>query len=118
MENKVKYDLTKNREEFLRISKEYFDEHGIELTTENGEQLAKDLEVHELGLEEGWSVNVFILTEFGISEAYYRGRDKQFTRVGGPLALDLYLKDVNLVSNKFLHDIDNLIPLIKHLKVR
>ena len=114
--SKEEAELQRNREEFLRIAKPYFDEHGLELTPENGEKIPKETQVHETGLKEGWSIDVFILTAQGITTAYYRGTDPNFTAVGFGV-FDRYIKDISMVSNKFLYSIDNLIPLIDHLKV-
>ena len=78
-----------------------------------GSKIPKDIKVNSIGLEQGWSINVYILTENGIEEAYYRGKDPNFTVVS-PL-FDKYIKDVKLLSNNFLYSIDNMLPLIDHL---
>ena len=98
----------KNRKEFLKISKEYFDKHGLELTQENGNKIPKDTTVHDLGLEEGWSIDVYILTTEGIRKAYYRGKNPNFTVED--FLFDKYIKDIDLISNNFLYSIDDLIP--------
>lgn len=108
-------NLEENRKEFIKIAKKYFDENGIELTSENGEKIPKDPELQG-GPKSDWSIDVFVLTEKGIRTAYYRGKDPNFTVTGVSLR-DLYLKDVKMASNKFLYSIDDLIPLVEHLTV-
>lgn len=108
-------NLEENRKEFIKIAKNYFDETGIELTSENGEKIPKDPELQNSSKSD-WSIDVFVLTETGIRRAYYRGKDPNFTVTGVSLR-DLYLKDVKMASNKFLYSIEDLVPLVEHLTV-
>ncbi len=107
--------LEKDRKEFIKIAKKYFNENGIELTPENGEKIPKDPELQS-GSRSDWSIDVFVLTETGIRKAYYRGKDPNFT-VTGVSFFDLYLKDVKMASNKFLYSVEDLVPLVEHLTV-
>lgn len=111
----INLNLEEDRTEFIKIAKKYFDENGIELTSENGEKIPKDPELQSSSKSD-WSIDVFVLTETGIRKAYYRGKDPNFTVTGVSL-MDLYLKDVKMASNKFLYSIENLIPLVEHLTV-
>ena len=109
-------NLEENRKEFIKIAKNYFDENGTELTSENGEKIPKDPELQGSSKSD-WSIDVFVLTETGIRMAYYRGKDPNFT-VTGVAFFDLYLKDVKMASNKFLYSIEDLVPLVKHLTIK
>ena len=111
----IDLNLEEDRAEFIKIAKEYFDENGIELTSENGEKILKDPELQS-GSKSDWSIDVFVLTEAGIRKAYYRGKDPNFTVTGVSLR-DLYLKDVKMASNKFLYSVEDLESLVEHLTV-
>lgn len=113
----TKAELETNRKEFIRIAKEYFNEYGTELTLENGENLPKDETLKESDYKKTWSIDVFVLTKYGITTAYYRGNDKAFTVDMGGL-FDVYLKDVELESYKFLQSINELKSKTKHLKIK
>lgn len=114
--NKKNNKIKKNRKIFLSIAKKFFDEHGLELNSENGKQIPLDSNcANPIAQRDGWSINVFILTKYGIAEAYYRGKDPNFTIAKG--FPNLYLKDVKMESNKFLYSIEELIPLVEHLKL-
>ena len=101
--------MKKDRIIFLHKCKEYFESNGIELTPENGKLLPLDKSSHT----KIWSVDVFVLTEVGVTTGYFRNEDNQFT-ITGIAPFDLYLKDVTLLVNKFIPE--NKIKDIKLLK--
>ena len=60
---------------------------------------------------------VFILTTFGMEKAYFRGIDPNFTVNLG--IMDPYIKDIKLVSNKFItkKELPKFLNLIAHLNI-
>jgi len=55
--------MKKDRIIFLERCKEYFNTNGVELTVENGKLLPLDKTSHT----KTWSIDVFILTDSGIT---------------------------------------------------
>lgn len=101
--------MKKDKLLFLEKCKEYFKENGIELSKKNGQNLPLDESSHT----KTWSIDVFVLSNYGICSAYFRNEDNEFT-VSGLSVIDLYLKDANLLSDKFIMQKD--IKYIKLLK--
>lgn len=87
------------RKEFLKVCKIFFDENGLDLTVENGNKLPKDTELK--GYKKEWSEDVFVLTEYGVTTAYFRPEEKDFT-VENSGFFDLFPKDCPMLSNKFV----------------
>ena len=89
--------MKKDRIIFLEKCKEYFEANGIELSSENGKLLPLD----ETSYTPTWSIDILVLTKTGITSGYFRNEDNDFT-ITGIAPFDLYLKDVELLSNKYI----------------
>lgn len=89
------------KKQILEVSSKFFDEVGQELNEENGSKITLDKRFKKDSVRNKWSINVFILTEVGITAAYYRGENKQFTAIGFA-PFDVFLSHVPLVNNKFI----------------
>lgn len=101
------------RREFIKVCRNFFEENGKELNNINGALLPKDSDLE--GYKKEWSKNVVVLTKYGIAEAYYRPRQKQFT-VTGQSIIDLFVKDCEMESNKFIthSQLDSFLSLPKN----
>ena len=80
---------------------EFFNKNGIPATPEEGEKLKLDPAPHDVAKRNKWSINIVFLENTGLVVGYYRGSDKAYTVHGA--FNDLYLKDVKLLSNNFIH---------------
>ena len=105
--------MKKDKLLFLERCKDYFKSNGLELSKQNGQNLSLDKKSHT----KTWSIDVYVLSNYGICSAYFRNEDNEFT-VSGLSIIDLYLKDVHLLSDKFImqKDIENIKLLKNGLK--
>ena len=86
--------------------------------TKNGTKLKLDTKIHETGIKDKWSINVYVLTDTGVHKAYYRGLNNQFT-VNGVGIIDLYIKDCKMESNNFIKEeqLEDLVKILKENKI-
>lgn len=81
----------------------YFEEHGIELTKENGEAIPLDEEYVKDSPSNPWSINILVLTKGGPRWAYYRREMGGYT-VEGIMPFDVRSEHASLLCNKFITD--------------
>lgn len=110
----MKISIKQNRELFLEKCKTYFEENGKLLSSTNGKALPLDKECHT----PTWSIDVYVLSAYGICKGYFRNEDQKFT-INNLGIMDLYLEDVKLLSSKFVtaEDIPNINKLKGKLKL-